>query len=200
MVSVITTYYLLPFRDVKYEPPFPLLSIPPRGEGHQRETILAPGYFNQSTPRFYAEAQTLRGLIFIFPVPLKFEVMKNEELSSDFIWNQALSACCLDTNSLLIELLKKKTGKGIIRQVREKYCSERVKRHSGARPVSEHTPREIGKGRALRSRCIESQGLRDRKKPARVRTGRAAGPGASTWPLGPAPPPPPLLNTQRGAT
>lgn len=79
--------------------------------------------------------------------------------------------------------------------------SEWVKRHSGARPGHEQRPRKIGKGRTLISRWRKSQGPRDRKeKLAPVRTGRAAGLGASTWPLGPAPPPPPLLNTQRRAT
>lgn len=61
---------------------------------------------------FFCTSPDSRGLIFVFPVPLRFEVSKNEQLSSDFIWNQApsegsASACCLDTHSLLIEFIKK---------------------------------------------------------------------------------------------
>lgn len=69
------------FKGCQVSSTLPSVPHPPRGEGHQRETLLAQR-LSERTYRIFLFTDPVSGGLQFFSVPLKFENMKNEELSS----------------------------------------------------------------------------------------------------------------------
>lgn len=133
---------------------FPFAAPFPQDERDTKEKHYGHRRFQPIHPKFLCTSPY--SSFFLYPLNLKLW-KKRVTFLCDFIWKQAwsqgwASACCLGTESLLIEVIKKTKKRKKLKRSnlagKGEILSERVKRHWSARPVYERRPRKIGKGRA----------------------------------------------------